>query len=96
MTYGLKGWYWTMPNGRLGVVYVAKAKGQEHELISYLDARLESPIRRALQVDDGLQKELREFHDSKGSLSPKPAPLTPRKFLRKIQRVPGLRTVALG
>lgn len=78
MVYGLKGWYWKMSNGRLGVVY-----GRNEDL-AYVDPGLESEVVKFLQVDLGLQKELREYHDSKGSCTPKTAPLTPRRYTGKL------------
>lgn len=81
MVFGLKGWYWKMPNGRLGVHY------GEFENRAYLDASLESEVCKFLQVDLGLQNELEAYHNSKFSQTPKSAPVTPRRYRGKLSQI---------
>lgn len=79
--YGLKGWYWTMPNGRLGMIYGPK------ETLVYLDPSLEGEIRKFLQFSEPLQKELEEYHIYKFSKTPKTAPLTSRQYKGKLTQI---------
>ena len=79
ITYGLKGWYWSDPSGKLGVVY------KEH--VYYTPVTLKTAVHRLLGVDLKKQKELCDYHDSKASRHPKSAPITMGKYrLNKTQK----------
>lgn len=81
MVYGLRGWYWKMSNGRLGVVYVKTLRGHDHvEHKVFIESEHEAELARFLQVDLGLQEELAAYHDSKWSDFPKTPPISPRKY----------------
>lgn len=75
IVYGLKGWYW-VDNGAVFLIYDKQGR-EEHRTLP-LDTL--PRVREFLQVSDALQSELAQYHDSKGSPSPKSAPLTPRRY----------------
>lgn len=86
--YGVNGWYWELPNGKLAIV-VTSARllnkffpRHDHkypsgsEVTVYLSKKEFTKLNmvRKLKVDKTKQKELQEYHDKKYSKSPLPAP----------------------
>lgn len=72
--YGLKGWYWITPTGKVGLVH------GKNEMTEYLDPSYEVEVRKYLQVSFSKQKELQEYHDKKYCSEPKIAPLRSCKY----------------
>lgn len=86
--YGLNGWYWYMPNGKIGVVVSSGRllnslfvnpdykyrEGTEVLFYMIKDEFRQLKMTARLKVDKTKQNELKEYHDKKYSKTPVEAP----------------------